>query len=47
MERLAKAQIRKVGGGAEGAVEEIKRLELDSAWGEERPGISQWATLTE
>jgi DSF synthase len=47
MERLAKAQIRKVGGGAEGAVEEIKRLELDSAWGEERTGISQWATLTE
>ena len=47
MERLAKAQIRKVGGGAEGAVEEIKRLELDSAWGEERTGISQWATLSD
>lgn len=45
MERLAKAQIRKVGGGAEGVVEEVKRLELDTAWGEERSGISQWATL--
>lgn len=47
MERLAKAQIRKVGGAGEGAVEEIKRLELDTAWGEERTGISQWATLTD
>ncbi|MBK7617049.1 MAG: enoyl-CoA hydratase/isomerase family protein [Vitreoscilla sp.] len=45
MERLAKAQMRKVGGGAEGVVEEVKRLELDTAWGEERTGISQWATL--
>lgn len=36
MERLSKAQIRKVGGVSdEGAIEEIKRLELDSAWGEE------------
>ena len=43
MERLARAQIRKVGGASEGAVEEIKRLELDTAWGEERTGISQWA----
>ena len=24
------------------AVEEIKRLELDTAWGEERSGISEW-----
>jgi DSF synthase len=47
MERLAKAQIRKVGGAGEGAVEEIKRLELDTAWGEERTGVSQWATLTD
>ena len=45
MERLARAQIRKVGGGQEGAVEEIKRIELDTAWGEERTGISQWAPL--
>jgi DSF synthase len=46
MERLARAQMRKVGGADEGAVEEIKRLELDTAWGEERTGISQWAPLT-
>jgi DSF synthase len=46
MERLARAQIRKIGGSHEGAVEEIKRLELDTAWGEERTGISQWAPLT-
>ena len=45
MERLARAQIRKIGGAGEGAVEEIKRLELDTAWGEERTGISQWASL--
>jgi DSF synthase len=36
MERLARAQVRKAGGGDEGAVEEIKRLELDMAWGGER-----------
>jgi DSF synthase len=36
MERLARAQVRKAGGGNEGAVEEIKRLELDMAWGGER-----------
>jgi DSF synthase len=54
MERLARAQVRKAGGALEGAVEEIKRLELDTAWGEERSGntgwgeegtgITQWAT---
>jgi DSF synthase len=54
MERLARAQVRKAGGAHEGAVEEIKRLELDTAWGEERSGntawgeegtgITQWAT---
>jgi DSF synthase len=32
MERLARAQLRKVGGGDEGAVEEIKRIELENAW---------------
>ena len=54
MERLARAQVRKAGGANEGAVEEIKRLELDTAWGVERSGntgwgeegtgITQWAT---
>ncbi|MFO1272542.1 MAG: crotonase/enoyl-CoA hydratase family protein [Rubrivivax sp.] len=38
MERLARAQARKAGGADEGAVEEIKRLELDSIWGERRTG---------
>jgi DSF synthase len=42
MERLARAQARKAGGAEEGAVEEIKRLELDTAWGEERTGITEW-----
>lgn len=42
MERLARAQVRKVGGADEGAVEEIKRIELDTAWGEERTGVSEW-----
>ncbi len=46
MERLARAQVRKVGGADEGAVEEIKRMELDTAWGVERTGVSEWATLT-
>ena len=45
MERLARAQVRKVGGAREGAVEEIKRMELDTAWGFERTGMSEWATL--
>jgi DSF synthase len=38
MERLARAQARKAGGGDEGAVEEIKRIELDTAWGDLRSG---------
>jgi len=38
MERLARAQVRKAGGADEGAVEEIKRIELDTAWGELRNG---------
>ena len=41
MERLARAQVRKAGGAFEGAVEEIKRIELDTAWGELR-GSTQW-----
>ena len=36
MERLARAQARKAGGADEGAVEEIKRIELENAWGERR-----------
>jgi len=36
MERLARAQARKAGGAEEGAVEEIKLMELESAWGERR-----------
>ena len=42
MERLARAQARKAGGADEGAVEEIKRIELDTAWGEERSGNTGW-----
>ena len=45
MERLARAQVRKAGGGNEGAVAEIKQIELDTAWGEERTGITEWATF--
>lgn len=45
MERLARAQVRKVGGALEGAVEEIKRIELDTAWGFERTGLSEWSSL--
>jgi DSF synthase len=47
MERLARAQVRKVGDGTqEGAVAELKRMELDTAWGEERTGITEWSNLT-
>jgi DSF synthase len=46
MERLARAQVRKAGDAtAEGAVSEIKRQELDSAWGEEHTGITEWSDL--
>jgi len=46
MERLARAQARKAGGAAEGAVDEVKRIELDSAWGEERgTGVTAWGGL--
>jgi DSF synthase len=45
MERLARAQVRKVGGADEGAVEEIKRMELDTAWGEVRSLASSWGAL--
>jgi DSF synthase len=46
MERLARAQARKAGGAREGAVDEIKRLELDKAWDEERTGITEWSTFS-
>lgn len=46
MDRLARAQARKVGGADEGAVQELKRIELDTAWGDERRGVSDWATLS-
>jgi DSF synthase len=45
MERLARAQARKAGGHEEGAVDEIKRMELDQAWDEERTGITEWTAL--
>jgi DSF synthase len=45
MERLARAQARKAGGEDEGAVDEIKRMELDQAWDEERTGITEWTAL--
>ena len=45
MERLARAQARKAGGADEGAVEEIKRMELDTAWVETRTGITEWGAL--
>lgn len=43
MERLARAQARKAGGADEGAVEEIKRMELEHAWGERRTGVERRA----
>jgi DSF synthase len=45
MERLARAQVRKAGGGLEGAVAEIKQIELDTAWGEERTGVTEWGAF--
>ncbi len=45
MERLARAQVRKAGGADEGAVEEIKRIELDTAWGELRSGNTAWSEV--
>jgi DSF synthase len=41
MERLARAQARKAGGADDGAVEEIKRMELEHAWGERRSGVDR------
>lgn len=45
MERLARAQARKGGSANDSAVEEIKRIELDKAWGEERTGITEWTAF--
>lgn len=47
MERLARAQVRKAGGAEEGAVEEIKKIELDTAWGDLRSGtgLTAWGAL--
>ena len=36
MERLARAQARKAGGASDGAVEELKLMELEAAWGDRR-----------
>jgi DSF synthase len=46
MERLARAQARKAGGAEEGAVEELKRMELENAWGERRTGVDRRAVAT-
>lgn len=40
MERLARAQVRKIGGFGDGAIEEIKQLELSNAW--ERDHTAPW-----
>ena len=46
MERLARAQARKAGGATEGAIDELKRIELDSAWGDERgTGTTVWGAF--
>lgn len=45
MERLARAQVRKAGGGNEGAVAELKQIELDTAWGEVRTGVTEWGAF--
>jgi DSF synthase len=44
MDRLARAQAQKVGGAAEGAVEEIKRLELELVWQDRRGGVDRRGT---
>lgn len=45
MERLARAQVRRVGGADEGAVAEIKQIELDTAWDEVRTGTTEWGAF--
>lgn len=46
MERLARAQARKAGGADEGAVEEIKRMELERARREPSTGITAWGAFS-
>lgn len=41
MEQLVRVQLRKVGGTNEGAIEEIKRIELEIAWVTKRAYINQ------
>lgn len=43
MEWLARAQVRKIGGFGDGAIEEIKQLELSIAW--ERDHVAPWTAL--
>ncbi len=45
MERLARAQVRKAGGANEGAMAEIKQIELDTAWSETRTGVTEWGAF--
>lgn len=40
-ERLARAQARKAGGADEGAVEELKLMELEHAWGDRRASFDR------
>lgn len=46
MERLARAQLRKVGGATNGAIEFLKQVELDTAWDFERTGTTAWSALS-
>jgi hypothetical protein len=41
MDRLARSQARKAGAADEGAVEELKCMELENAWDERRAGIER------
>lgn len=45
MERLARAQARKAGGADEGAVEELKRMEIEQARREPSTGLTAWGAL--
>lgn len=45
MERLARAQARKAGGADEGAVEELKRMEIEQARREPSTGVTAWGAL--
>jgi DSF synthase len=45
MERLAKAQARKVGYAEVDDVHNIRAHELDTAWGEEKTGVTDWVAM--